>query len=74
MTFYKIKKGMLSPKELPCWCQEKIALYSRAGILVSSKEVWLMYNADAHCTKGRGGSGPNGQRENLMFKFFLVQP
>ena len=34
----------------------------------------LLYNADAqYILKGRG-SGSDGQRENFMFKIFLVLP
>ena len=75
VTPYRKRKGIFSPKELPCWHWEKIALFGPAGILLSSKEIWLMYGADAQCTLKGGASGRKGQGENFMFEiFFLVLP
>lgn len=37
--FNRVVKGIFPLKELPCWHQEKFALYIWAGIPVSSKEV-----------------------------------
>ena len=49
VTPYRIEKGLLSPKELSCWCWEEIAFFSfsflsffffwSVGIPVSSKET-----------------------------------
>lgn len=68
-----LKKGIFSPKELPCWHHEKIGLFGKAGILVSSKEIWLMYNAVANAHEKEGANSRKRQGENFMFElFFLV--
>ena len=48
--------------------KKKIALYGGADTPIS-EELWLMCDADAHCTLRREGEGPNKQKENFMFNF-----
>ena len=42
-----------------------------AGI-PTSEEVWLMHNADTHCTGDAGG--PDKQREPILHYSFLLLP
>ena len=73
VTPYRIEKGVLSPKELPFLHQEKIALFSRAGIPVFSKEVWLGVK-QMHRAHQRGVVPQTSRERILCLKLFQGFP
>jgi len=56
------QEGMLSFKELSCWCQENVE-----QVFLPMGEVWLVHNADTLCTE-QGERRPEG-RELLCLNF-----
>ena len=56
------QEGMLSFKELSCWCQENVE-----QVFLPRGEVWLVHNADTLCTE-QGERRPEG-RELLCLNF-----
>lgn len=55
-------------KDIDSKIGNSLAVNSPEGIPIF-EELWLMCNADVHCTLGREGGDPNKQKDSFIFNF-----